>query len=248
MDRSRQRGYLDSGGLERTTALALVPSAELTVTELRDDDGRTEAYGYLEGTTDLGLPEGTVPTKCITGPARTTPKVTTKSASLKAVDQDVDGWGRSAPQRRVHNRRLEFVVERMITSVAVSKHRAATSEAPTPRTTERDLERAATRVLAANERLRRQLDAYDLVIAESLEKYRTGMALLDVVRTMPPADATIGSELEVIEVFDERRLLRRALVVTLLDEGMAVEELARSFNITVESVCDIANEVGKPIE
>jgi hypothetical protein len=135
----------------------------------------------------------------------------------------------------------------MITGGSESS-RTESPEATRSRARELELEEAAMGVLAANQRMRHQLDAYDLVITESLEKYRSGMALLDVVRQMPPADATIGSEVEVIEIYDARRALRKMLVVTLLSEGMAIDEIARTFHIPIEHVCDIANEMAKPID
>jgi len=138
-------------------------------------------------------------------------------------------------------------VERMITGPTKGVERSR-AEREVSHAKEHELEAAATAVLAANQRLRQQLDAYDQVISESLEKYRSGSTLLDVVRQMPPVHATIGSEVEVVEVYDARRVLRKALVVTLLSEGMAVDEIARTFRIPVENVCDIANEMAKPID
>jgi hypothetical protein len=126
--------------------------------------------------------------------------------------------------------------------------RTESPEATRRRAQELELEAAAEGVLAANQRMRHQLDAYDLVITESLEKYRSGMALLEVVRQMPPAEATIGSEVEVIEIYDARRVLRKTLVVTLLSEGMAIDEIARTFRIPVGNVCDIASETADSID
>ena len=93
-----------------------------------------------------------------------------------------------------------------------------------------------------------RLDAYDFVIEECLEKYRAGMKLLDIIMTLPPADATIGSELEAVHVFEARRELRRALVITLLAEGMAVKKISAIFNVPLQSVTDIAGAIGKPID
>jgi len=138
-------------------------------------------------------------------------------------------------------------VERMITndSVIPVAHGAGTAM---PERTESDLERAAIKLLEANGGLRQHLDSYDYIVREGLEKYRGGMRIRDVVRTMPTADATIGSELEVIEVFEARREFRKNLVATLLADGMAVNEIASTFNTSIESICDIANELGIPIE
>ena len=111
-----------------------------------------------------------------------------------------------------------------------------------------DLESAALDVLAANRDMRIQLDAYDFVIEECLEKYRAGMKLLDSIMTLPPANATIGSELEAVHVFEARRELRRALVITLLAEGMAVKKISAIFNVPLQSVTDIAGAIGKPID
>lgn len=111
-----------------------------------------------------------------------------------------------------------------------------------------DLETAALAVLTANRSLRIQLDAYDFVIKECIDKYRTGVRLLDVIRTMTPVEATIGSELEAVHVFEARRMLRRALVVTLLTEGMEIDEISATFNVPLLTVTDIALEIAKPIE
>ena len=102
--------------------------------------------------------------------------------------------------------------------------------------------------MKANRELRQRLDDYDVVIQESLEKYRTGMRIRDVLRTMPPADANVGSEVEVIEVFEARRNLRRALVAALLADGMSVDEIASTFKVSIVSIRDFANEVGKSVE
>jgi len=140
-------------------------------------------------------------------------------------------------------------VERMITknSVVPMAHGTGAGKA-TPARTESDLDRAATKLLEANRDLRQHLDSYDFIIREGLEKYRAGMRIRDVVRTMPTADATIGSELEVIEVFESRREFRKNLAAALLADGMAVNEIASTFNTSVESICDIANELGIAIE
>jgi hypothetical protein len=140
-------------------------------------------------------------------------------------------------------------VERMITIDSVNPiahdHSAGKS---TPERTESDLDRAATKLLEANRDLRQHLNSYDYIIREGLEKYRAGMRIRDVVRTMPTADATIGSELEVIEVFEARREFRKNLTAALIADGMGVGEIALTFNTSVESICDIANELGIAIE
>ena len=140
-------------------------------------------------------------------------------------------------------------MERMITNDSVSPVTHDTgARKSTPERTESDLDRAAMKLLEANRDLRQHLDSYDYIVEEGLEKYRAGMRIRDVLRTMPTAEATIGSELEVIEVFEARREFRKNLVAALLADGMAVSEIASTFNTSVESICDIANELGIPIE
>ena len=118
----------------------------------------------------------------------------------------------------------------------------------TPEMTESGLDQAAVKLFEATRDLRQHLDSYDSIVREGLEKYRAGMRIRDVVKTMPTADATIGSELEVIEVFEARREFRKNLVATLLADGMAVNEIASTFNASIVSICDIATELGIPLE
>jgi hypothetical protein len=140
-------------------------------------------------------------------------------------------------------------VDRMITNDSVILVTQDTGAGPAPsQVTETDLDRAATKLLQANEDLRQHLDSYDYILLDGLEKYRAGMRISDVVRTMPTADATIGSEVEVIEVFEARRKFRMNLVAVLLDDGMSVNEIASIFNVTIESICDFANELGVPLD
>ncbi len=113
---------------------------------------------------------------------------------------------------------------------------------------ELDLELAALKILEANRVLRQHLLSYDCVIQESLEKYRSGMRVQDVVRTMPPADAAIGSEVEVVDVFEARRALRKTLVTVLLVDGMPVEEVAATLKMPIDSVSGLATEIGMPHE
>ena len=136
-------------------------------------------------------------------------------------------------------------MERMITKTSVVPGAQGSGAVrSTPERTESDLDRAAMKLLEANGDLRQHLDSYDYIVREGLEKYRAGMRIRDVIRTMPTADATIGSELEVIEVFEARREFRKNLVAALLADGMAVPEIASTFNTSVESICDIAHELG----
>ena len=140
-------------------------------------------------------------------------------------------------------------VEHMITkdSTAGSNERRR-DPAPRPPNLESELERSALEVLKANRELRQHLDDYDVIIQESLDKYHSGMRIRDVLRTMPPADATVGSEVEVIEVFEARQGFRRALVAALLADEMSLEEIASIFMVPIEGICDFANEVGKLVE
>ena len=107
-----------------------------------------------------------------------------------------------------------------------------------------DLHGAVTQVLQANENLRRRLSAYDDVIRTCIERLQDGMAIREIVSGLSPGDATIGSEVAVIEVYEARRVLRQALVSALLSDGMPVDEVAVTFAVSVESVCNFANEVG----
>ena len=136
----------------------------------------------------------------------------------------------------------------MITKDSIARSNQKRQDpAPRPPNLEFELERATLAVQEANRELRQHLDDYDVVIQENLEKYRSGMRIRDVVRTMPPADATVGAEVEVIDVFEARRGLRRTLVAALLADGMSVNEIASIFKVPIESVCDFATETGKPI-
>lgn len=107
-----------------------------------------------------------------------------------------------------------------------------------------DLERAAAKLLAANGGLRQHLDSYDHVIREGLRNYEAGMGIRDVVRMLPAADATVGSEMEVIEVFEARREFRKYLVGALLADGMGVDEIAATFKTPIESIRGLAIELG----
>ena len=140
-------------------------------------------------------------------------------------------------------------MDRMITndSVILAAHDTGDGPAPSQRT-ETDLDRAAMMLLQANQDLRHHLDSYDYILREGMEKYRAGMRVSDVVRTMPTADATIGSKVEVIAVFEARRKFRKNLVAVLLDDGMPVNEIASKFNISIRSIRDFANELGIPLE
>ena len=140
-------------------------------------------------------------------------------------------------------------MERMIINDTIAfSPREALDSAAAVVSSELDLERAALASLEANRNLRQRLRDYDCVIEESLEKYRTGMRIRDVIRTMPPANMTAGSEVEMVDVFEARRALRKALVASLLADGMPVEEVATHFNVSIESICDLANDIGIPTE
>ena len=140
-------------------------------------------------------------------------------------------------------------MDRMITNDSVIRAAHDTDANPAPiHRTETDLDRAAMKLLQANEDLRCHLDSYDYILKEGLQKYRAGMRMSDVVRTMPTADATIGSKVEVIAVFEARRKFRKNLVAVLLDDGMPVNEIASKFNVSIRSIRDFANELGIPLE
>ncbi len=111
-----------------------------------------------------------------------------------------------------------------------------------------DLERSVDGVIEANRVLQRHLAAYDEIARVSLEKYRQGQQIREVVRSLPSAGASIGSEVEVIGVFDARRTLRRALTATMLADGMSVEEIAVTFKVSVEFVRGCAVETARPHE
>lgn len=111
-----------------------------------------------------------------------------------------------------------------------------------------DLLQAVAQVLRANDNLRQCLTAYDEVVSACSERLHAGMRIRDIVTGLSPGDATIGSEVAVIEVYEARRTLRQALVSALLSEGMPVDTVAATFDVTVESVCNFANEVGIPFE
>jgi hypothetical protein len=137
----------------------------------------------------------------------------------------------------------------MITNDSVTVAGRDTGDDPVPsQRTETDLDRAATMLLQANQDLRHHLDSYDYILREGLEKYRAGMRISDVVRTMSTADATIGSKVEVVAVFEARRKFRKNLVAVLLDDGMPVNEISSKFNVSIRSICDFANELGIPLE
>jgi len=110
--------------------------------------------------------------------------------------------------------------------------------------TDFDLELAAVKVLEANRVLREHLVNYDCVIQESLEMHRTGMRIRDVVRTLPPADAAIGSEVEVVGVFEARLALRKILVIALLADGMPMAEVASTLKVPIANIGDIASDEG----
>jgi len=110
--------------------------------------------------------------------------------------------------------------------------------------TDFDLELAAVKVLEANRVLREHLVNYDCVIQESLEMHRTGMRIRDVVRTLPPADAAIGSEVEVVGVFEARLALRKMLVIALLADGMPMAEVASTLKVPIANIGDIASDEG----
>ena len=118
----------------------------------------------------------------------------------------------------------------------------------TPERTDSGLDRAAVKLFEATRDLRQHLDSYDCIVREALEKYHAGMRIRDVVKTMPTPDATIGSELKVTEVFEARREFRKHLVATLLADGMAVNEIASTFNAPIVTICDTANSLGIPLE
>lgn len=139
-------------------------------------------------------------------------------------------------------------MSRMITKDSAKPKKTAAGRPPSPPRRSSDLERAAAKLLAANGGLRQHLESYDQVIRQGLEKYGAGMRIQDVVKMMPPSDATIGSDMEVMEVFEARREFRKYLVGALLADGMAVDEIAATFKASIESICDLAVELGINIE
>jgi hypothetical protein len=145
-------------------------------------------------------------------------------------------------------RRRGGKVQHLITEDTV---RAGVADGPVgakPVTPGLDLERAAMAVLDASQGLRRQLDAYDAVVRKSLDAYRSGVRVGDLIRAMPSTEVTIGSELDAVGVFEARRGLRRALVAALLADGIPVDEIAATFKVSIASVCDFANGVRLPLE
>jgi hypothetical protein len=151
--------------------------------------------------------------------------------------------------RPLVGRRKGRAVERMITRDSAAGAMATRRDpAPGPADVDSEVERATIAVQEASRELRQRLDDYDGVILENLEKFRSGMRVRDVVRTMPTADATIGSEVEVIDMFEARRRLRRAIVAALLADGMPVDEIASTFKVSIESICDFATQIGRPTQ
>ncbi len=124
--------------------------------------------------------------------------------------------------------------------------RNALDSAAAALSSELDLERAALAALEANRNLRQHLHNYDRVIQESLRKYRSGVRIRDVIRTMSPPDMAVGSRVGMVEAFEARRGLRKTLVASLLADGMPVEEVATHCGVSIESICDLANDIGIP--
>jgi hypothetical protein len=118
--------------------------------------------------------------------------------------------------------------------------------APPPRP-DSELEDKAMKVLEENRLLREHLDQYDAVIRECIGKYRSGVQMQDIVRSMSSADLTIGAATEVMGLFDARRAFRSALVAALVVDGMSLEEVASTFKVSVESICYFANRLDEPL-
>ena len=138
-----------------------------------------------------------------------------------------------------------MIMGKMIRGLSESTATTLDSDSPVESVvTDFDLELAAVKVLEANRVLREHLLNYDCVIQESLEMHRTGMRIREVIRTLPPADAAIGSEVEVVGVFEARLALRRVLVVALLADGMPMAEVVSTLRIPIANVSDIASEAG----
>jgi len=139
-------------------------------------------------------------------------------------------------------------VERMIKnprgSRAVDAGGATTAPPPRP---DSELEDKARKVLEENRLLREHLDQYDAVIRECIGKYRSGIQMQDIVRSMSSADLTIGAATEVMGLFDARRAFRSALVAALVVDGMSLEEVASTFKVSVESICYFANRLDDPL-
>lgn len=106
-----------------------------------------------------------------------------------------------------------------------------------------DPEKAIEGILLATRELQSRLHSYERVLLVGLDQVRSGARISDVVQTLPADDRRMGTEVDVTEVFEARRTLRRALVAGLLADGMSVEEIAATFRVPVDGVCAFAAEV-----
>jgi hypothetical protein len=105
-----------------------------------------------------------------------------------------------------------------------------------------DLGRALDAMLAANRELRNQLERYDAMLLEGADKVRAGASISEALVMVPTLAARRASEAAMTAVFEARHQLRRATVYATLRDGMTIDAVAATLEVSAHMVCAIAAE------
>lgn len=105
-----------------------------------------------------------------------------------------------------------------------------------------DLGGALERLLAANRHLRHQLERYDAVLVEGREMVDSGARVSEALVMVPPLDARRAAEAAISALFEARHELRRAVVYATLQEGMTVDAIAATLEVSAHVICALAAE------
>ena len=105
-----------------------------------------------------------------------------------------------------------------------------------------DLDGALEAMLSANRDLRHELERYEAMLLDGAEKVEAGASLCEALADVPPLSARRATEAAITRLFEARHRLRRAVVYAVLREGMTIDAIAATLEVSAHMVCAIAAE------
>ncbi len=105
-----------------------------------------------------------------------------------------------------------------------------------------DLGGALEAVLSANRDLRCELEHYECMLLDGAQKVDAGASVCEALVMVPPLSARRSTEAAIAALYEARHRLRRAVVYATLREGMTIDAIASTLEVSAHMVCAIAAE------
>ena len=97
-------------------------------------------------------------------------------------------------------------------------------------------------MLSANRDLRSELEHYEVMLLDGAQKVHAGASVREALTSVGPLSARRAAEGAIAALFEARHRLRRAVVYATLREGMTIDAIAATLEVSAHTVCAIAAE------